>query len=47
VHNVASITIQDAQNLSDENVACGGNHVQAAFARWEICDISTLLVDEL
>ena len=44
--NVRSITIDRALNLSDENVACGGNNVtDGAFGRWEICepDVSAAL----
>ncbi len=37
VENVAQIIIQEAPNLSDENVICGGNDVLNAFAKWEIC----------
>ena len=40
LHNVSEIIIQEAPNLSDENLACGGNSVLYAFARWEICEIS-------
>ncbi len=40
VHGVASITIQEAPNLSPENVACGGNNVHNAYGRWEICEVS-------
>jgi hypothetical protein len=43
VHNVAEIIIQEAPNLSTENVACGGNTVSDAFAKWEICEVPVLL----
>lgn len=37
VDNVQEIIIEEAPNLSDENVACGGNEVMNAYAKWEIC----------
>jgi hypothetical protein len=39
VHNVQQVVIQTAPNLSEENVACGGNRVPRAFARWKICEV--------
>lgn len=39
VNGVDQIEIVDAPNLSDVNVACGGNEVlDGAFGRWEICE---------
>ncbi len=45
IHNVEEIIIDEAGNLSEPNVACGGNEVLTnAFARWEICEIPEALV---
>lgn len=43
VHNVEEIVIQEAPNLSSENLACGGNTAPGAFARWEICEVPASL----
>lgn len=40
VHGVEEIIVQEAPNLSDENVLCEGNTALRAFARWEICEVS-------
>ena len=40
VNHVAEIIIQEAPNLSSENVVCQGNEAPNAYAMWEICEVN-------